>query len=86
MAKKTNPPSTEAKNTNPNADMDKKETTAITALEKIGRNALAANSALSAVHVTTDGTVFGTHSDAENHGKTLTDKNVLTVEREKTNE
>ena len=77
MAKTKNNAGTDAKN---------KQTTGEVALEKIGRDLLEANVEFSAVYITGDGTAFGAKSDAENHAKTLTDTNVVTVERETPNE
>jgi len=51
------------------------------ALTDIGRKALKNNPTLAAVFVTGDGVAFAAESDARNHASTLTDKNVVSVNK-----
>lgn len=55
------------------------DTDATSALVKIGKDALRRNPSMHTVYVTSDGTAFGSATDAENHARTLECKSVATV-------
>lgn len=58
-------------------------TVAAKAAEQIGREVLAANKTLNSVYVTTDGTAFAERNDAQNHARTLQNREVFNIGREK---
>lgn len=57
-------------------------TVAARAAEKVGREILAQNKTLNQVYVTTDGIAFAERNDAQNHARTLQNREVFNIRRE----
>ena len=57
-------------------------TVAAKAAEKVGRDILKENPELKGVYVTTDGTAFAERNDAQNHAKTLKNREIFNIRRE----
>lgn len=57
-------------------------TVAAKAAEKVGREILAQNKTLNQVYVTTDGNAFAERNDAQNHARTLQNREVFNIRRE----
>lgn len=57
-------------------------TVAAKAAENVGRDILKENPELKGVYVTTDGTAFAERNDAQNHAKTLKNREIFNIRRE----